>query len=400
MESVEMVRATATMGANLVMRGATKVPQKTDTTIEIGGKHYEGGTALGKTFLKAVKKLQTIVPKGSTDSWSYGARVIQKRAGTQKNLVKTARKLDGRCNSLLAVSSRALSGDFERITSPEIHTELRKRLNAQNLQHVKDLYSKIHLGALSNSDAWNLANTVVEFVGLIDLTGVSNVVAAYAKPVCSFVPELTYKDPSEDWTPCTKSSDCESSCCSGAYSSGALKCTPSLIGFNPDICIGSNPQKRLQPGAECITSEECESSNPLLGVGCCSNNNDGQPHQCRNDVMLFDSNLCLGSPAKFTLGALESCQSSLECQYGCCTGKYSNGIPVCTELRIGFDPVFNQCLGSLYPDWSPCQYSHMCQSGCCTSKYSTDSKLRCAALSPGFNPSSNACVARAGFEWL
>jgi hypothetical protein len=391
--TADMIIAPVRLAANIATMSATKIPAKTLTSVEIAGKHYEGGTKYGKIFLKCVKKFQTYQKKGTT---SYFSKVYQKRMGSQRKVRATRAKLDGFANSYSTISSRALSNDFDTITSPEILKELNERLNPLNLEYVKNMYSNMHLAALSESDSWNIAGNVIEFVSMFDLTGVSDVVSAFAKPVCTFE-LLDYKDLRLDGALCSKSSECESSCCSS--SSGVSKCISSSIGFNPDVCIGVNPDASIAPGAQCITSEHCQSSNPFLGVGCCSNNNDGLPHTCRTEVMRFDPNRCLGSPAKFTSGALEACESSLECDHGCCTGKYSNGVAVCTELRIGFDPVDNQCLGSLYPNHSTCQYSHMCNSGCCTSKYSSDGKLRCAPLSPGFDPKSNACVSRFGFEW-
>lgn len=60
------------------------------------------------------------------------------------------------------------------------------------------------------------------------------------------------------------------------------------IGFSEEYCVGVNPDASIAPGAQCITSEHCKSTNPFIGFGCCSNNDDGLPHTCRTDVMQFD----------------------------------------------------------------------------------------------------------------
>jgi hypothetical protein len=79
-----------------------------------------------------------------------------------------------------------------------------------------------------------------------------------------------------DWAECETSSECNNGCCSAKHSDGVLKCTPFddteiYGGYRPDICTGDPPT----PGnwTLCETSSECNS-------GCCSDLFSGGIFKC------------------------------------------------------------------------------------------------------------------------
>lgn len=388
-ETTSMVESTLTLVANIVMLGATRVATKTKTSVEIAGKHYEGGTKAGKMFLKAVKKFQTMNVDGVKPGASYVQKVKHKLAGDSDSLKETMERLDGATQATMEIAIRSVSNDFKSITSPEILEELSKRLSPENLRYVIREYSKLHISALSESDAWNLGLTIGGIVGMFDLTGLTSVVTSFAKPICVVAGELDYMDQKNDGEPCTKSIDCISNCCSSIDSGDTLTCAPLSIGFHPDSCIGPDPQRSLPDGSMCNDSQYCQS-------GCCQKTNDESPFRCKkySDVRAYDSAVCLGSPARFAITQTgQSCESTLDCSSGCCTRKYSNGHQVCTPTVPGGDPVTNQCAGKLFADGEPCARSHSCQSGCCSKKYS-QGILKCTPLGvPGwYDPVANECV--------
>lgn len=96
------------------------------------------------------------------------------------------------------------------------------------------------------------------------------------------------------------------------------------------------------------------------------------------------------------LGDWQLCSTSSQCQNGCCSSKYSNGVLKCTPLTGGFNAaicVSPDQTGSL-GDWQFCSTSSQCQNGCCSSAYSNDGKLKCTPLNGGFDPA--ICVANIG----
>ena len=97
-----------------------------------------------------------------------------------------------------------------------------------------------------------------------------------------------------DWTVCTDSNQCIIQCCSGKYSGGILKCTPTG-GFKPwEGCVGSS-------------ATVVSSATPMRGEW-------------------------------------EVCGNSNQCINRCCSGKYSGGILKCTPVG-GFKPG-EGCTGS------------------------------------------------------
>lgn len=165
-------------------------------------------------FLKGVKMFQTIEVKGVKEGASYVQKVSYKLAGTSKAQRKTWRKVNGKVKALEEIMTRALSQDFVAMTSPEVAQELSRRLRPENLQYVIREYTKIHMAAMSQSDAWELGNTIGGIVGMFDLTGVVDVINVFAKPICTQVDDLDYQDQFGDWKPCTSSIDCLNNCCS------------------------------------------------------------------------------------------------------------------------------------------------------------------------------------------
>ena len=374
-----MVSDTLTLAANIVTLGATKVATASSTSVKIAGQYYEGATKNGKLFLKAVKKMQTYQVDGLQGARSYLKKVKKTLKSQTPFDVATQGTSFGM--ALRNIAYRAMQKDFELITSPEIFQELKEKLNPQNLEYIIQEYTKLHLASMSEADGWDLGKTIGGVVEMFDLTGVSSLVNDFAHPVCpANMGALDYKDPKSDGSVCTKSSDCESDCCSNG------KCTPSSSGFKTNICAGTDPHKSLNNGATCLSSDRCLS-------GCCAPTPATGKNTC--SVMPtggFDYGKCIGLATKSSLEERAPCKSSLECKRGCCSPKYSFGEHVCTPFEVGFHPQFNQCVGELYPAGEPCTSSFACGSGCCSSKYSNGVRKCTPSLGTDFDPISNQCL--------
>jgi hypothetical protein len=91
-----------------------------------------------------------------------------------------------------------------------------------------------------------------------------------------------------DWVPCSSSSECNNGCCTGTNSGGVLKCTPDPANYTSDICIdygidasevtptptvACNSTSCLDDWVQCSSSSQCE-------TGCCSGNFTGGVLRC------------------------------------------------------------------------------------------------------------------------
>ncbi|GAX16390.1 hypothetical protein FisN_10Hu379 [Fistulifera solaris] len=77
-----------------------------------------------------------------------------------------------------------------------------------------------------------------------------------------------------DWEPCTTSSDCASatSCCTGSYSGGVLKCSPLEAGFDPAAngCVdgaGANGSEQVESPYIASTRWNCYQEDPIVFRG-------------------------------------------------------------------------------------------------------------------------------------
>jgi hypothetical protein len=107
-----------------------------------------------------------------------------------------------------------------------------------------------------------------------------------------------------DWSPCSSSTACSSSCCSGEFSEGGvLKCHPS---GSSQTCLGS----LKSDWARCDASTECSSS-------CCSTAYSTLS-KCHPSG---STSACAGS----RLGNWSTCTVSSQCTSACCSGEFSEG---------------------------------------------------------------------------
>ncbi len=185
-----------------------------------------------------------------------------------------------------------------------------------------------------------------------------------------------YPDGGGDWSLCSSSSECRNGCCSGEWSGGVLKCTPFdeselLGGYRPDICVGDPPTNG--DWAECSTSSDCD-------TGCCSGRYSDGLLKCTpisgermTDICVTSETNCNGGVS--CLVDWEMCTSSSECMNGCCSGEWSGGVLKCTpfdesELLGGYRPDI--CAGDppTNGDWAECSTSSECDTGCCSGQYS------------------------------
>ena len=77
--------------------------------------------------------------------------------------------------------------DFATQTSDEIEAELDSHFHPATAKYLKYLWADITFAKLAEANNWGIASSVLALVSIADITGVTGVVSAYAKPVCSTV---------------------------------------------------------------------------------------------------------------------------------------------------------------------------------------------------------------------
>ncbi len=76
-------------------------------------------------------------------------------------------------------------GNFESMTNKKVVNELSRHFSGNALLWVKQQYAKNHLTLMLKSDGIETAQSVLSTVSAFDPSGVTGVVSAFAKPICS-----------------------------------------------------------------------------------------------------------------------------------------------------------------------------------------------------------------------
>ena len=88
-------------------------------------------------------------------------------------------------NKQIDLYSREYADNFDKLTSPAIAAQIDQRFGKDGAYQVKREWGVRHLFLMMNADGFVTATNQVNLASAIDVTGVSSVVAAYMKPICS-----------------------------------------------------------------------------------------------------------------------------------------------------------------------------------------------------------------------
>jgi hypothetical protein len=76
-------------------------------------------------------------------------------------------------------------GNFRQLTNDDINNQVNAKFSAAGARWVKEQYAMVHLNMMAADDAINTALNALNAASGFDPTGVSGVVSAFAKPICS-----------------------------------------------------------------------------------------------------------------------------------------------------------------------------------------------------------------------
>jgi hypothetical protein len=182
----DQVFSVVTLAANIatlgLSSGATAGAHAAGETLTIGAKTFTSGTKTGKAFIKAVKFLATTAPE--TKNVSVIKRVISAKTGTTLRTIVTTGKVGLLAYSATSDYSKAFADDFVNQTSPEINAEIDRRFNPVTAYQIKREWGLVQISEMAVANKWQIAQNVLSAVSIVDITGVTGVVSAYAKPIC------------------------------------------------------------------------------------------------------------------------------------------------------------------------------------------------------------------------
>lgn len=186
----DQITAPIILAANIASFGlatpATGAADAAVDTITVGGKVLAGSSKFGKALVRAVKALQTIRP-GVGKTATVVKRTFHAKLGT---FISTSQEVfDGgrAAYSAFQLARSAYVEDFADITTPEIARTIDDNFHPITARFLKGVWADRQFAEMAEVWGWNIASTTLSAIGLVDFTGVTDVVNAYAKPICDDV---------------------------------------------------------------------------------------------------------------------------------------------------------------------------------------------------------------------
>ena len=178
--------STLMLAANIATLGlATPATAGASATLQIAGKTVAGTTNAGKALVKAVTTLQTVKPSGLANGATVVQRIVDVRTGATKRTIKTTAKIEYTQYKAMKQFRQAFAEDFASQTSAEIEEELDSHFNPKTANFLKQLWAERTFNEIVEANDWQITGSVLSAASIVDITGVTGVVPAYAKPVCS-----------------------------------------------------------------------------------------------------------------------------------------------------------------------------------------------------------------------
>ncbi len=81
----------------------------------------------------------------------------------------------------------AFADDFSGQTSSEINKAIDDHFIPKTARFLKETWARQQLGEMASANGFVIAQDVLGAVSIVDITGVTGVVSAYAKPTCQTV---------------------------------------------------------------------------------------------------------------------------------------------------------------------------------------------------------------------
>jgi len=182
----DQVLSVLIIAANVATLGlATPATAGAGLTIRVAGKTVAGTTKVGKAMVKAVTYLQTVKSPGKLGK---GVEVTETMVNPINGQIVKVKKYFYDVSSVgfdaVEAYRQAYADDFATQTSPRINSIIDSRFTPATAEFVKKSWADIQLNEMKVANDWQIADTVLDAASLVDVTGVTGVVAAFANPIC------------------------------------------------------------------------------------------------------------------------------------------------------------------------------------------------------------------------
>lgn len=174
----------ATLGMAAPITGAATVTIKTSSGAT---KVVSGATKVGNLLVQVVNMLQSINPANLPKGANVLTRIFESRTGTVLSKIITTAQLYSIEYKTLVQYKRAYAEDFASQTSAAINDEINRRYHSDTAQFFKQIWAELQLKELAEANAWEISSIVLAAVSVADISGVTGLVSAYAKPICKSV---------------------------------------------------------------------------------------------------------------------------------------------------------------------------------------------------------------------
>ena len=112
-------------------------------------------------------------------------RIKEARLGRWYKKMNTGRKVFTRYYLGQVIMNRQFAKDFLVQTSQAIVDTLQANLDFVDLLYIERLWGDRQLEELAEAETWNVVGMYLGFIGIIDITGITDLTNAYLKPVCA-----------------------------------------------------------------------------------------------------------------------------------------------------------------------------------------------------------------------
>jgi EGF domain/Calcium-binding EGF domain len=173
-----------TFGLATPVTAAVTIPIK---TVSGTTKLVAGTTRLSKALVSMVKNLENSVSYVNNAVGVY-VRKVNARTGETKRTELEIRQHVAETTIELALEYRdAFVADFTGQTSSEINNALNTHYHPTTAMYLKKLWSDIQLNELAEANEWQIADTALTAAAIVDISGITGLIAAYTKPFCTVV---------------------------------------------------------------------------------------------------------------------------------------------------------------------------------------------------------------------
>ena len=185
----------ATLGAATEGTAAADAGIKgTEETVQIavkGGRiarwAASAGSKSGKLLGKAVEALQTVKPAGLEKGANVFKRIFAAKTGTGLKLINTGKQIAAAAHKSVEDYTDAYASEFDKNTSPDINKAIDENFLPKTALFLKKSWAIIQIGEMAETNHWVIAQDVMSAVSIVDISGVTGLVNAYAKPICQSV---------------------------------------------------------------------------------------------------------------------------------------------------------------------------------------------------------------------